>query len=135
MLNDDGHFRGMRGRDFFKWSLNYFFFGCPNQASEKEMIIFASPFEMMRCKCCLPRRDLCAHDPYTLVQSSPCISRKMARLGTGKTLPEVRINTKDVDRRERVPRRTKKMAKGLGSLPCEQKLRELCLFSLEKKKA
>lgn len=66
--------------------------GGPNQPSGKKW------FEMMRCKCCLPCRGLCAQDPYTLLQSSSYICKKMARLGTGKTPPEKRINTKGVDR-------------------------------------
>jgi len=39
---------------------------------------------------------------------------------------------KDVDRIEKVQRRSTKMMKGLVILPCKERLRELHLFSLEK---
>lgn len=42
---------------------------------------------------------------------------------------------KDVDRLERVCRRSRKIIKGLRSLLCEERLRKMGLFSLEKKKA
>ncbi|KAK4810180.1 hypothetical protein QYF61_010953 [Mycteria americana] len=41
---------------------------------------------------------------------------------------------KDVDRLERVQGRTTKMIKGLGSLPYEERLRELALFGLEERR-
>ena len=39
---------------------------------------------------------------------------------------------KDVDPVERVRRRARKMVKGLGNLPYEERLRQLCLSSLDK---
>ncbi|PKU32063.1 hypothetical protein llap_17634 [Limosa lapponica baueri] len=44
------------------------------------------------------------------------------------------LRKKDVDRPERVKRRDTKMIKELGSLPYEERLRELHLFSLEKRR-
>lgn len=38
---------------------------------------------------------------------------------------------KDVDELKRVRKRTTKMVKGLRSLLCEEKLRELSMFSIE----